>query len=363
APVILSVGRFFPASRGHSKRQLELVHAFGDLVESGLTGWELHLVGGCQPEDRGYLEQVRSAAAGLPVSIRVDAPGSALSELYGRASVYWHATGLGEDPARAPERQEHFGLAVVEAMSAGAVPVVHAGAGPAETVLDGVEGFHFSTTAELAERTTAVIADPGLLSAPSAAAERGAARYSAPALAAPATPTLAWEKVLPGAAIRESSATPGVLDGAGNSVVVGSLDGKVYAFHESDGSATPGWPVQTSNGINSSASIADTNGDGAAEVFIGSGRYDQSPAGALYSFAHDGRQRFRQAEGSPGAIGAPPFPETAIHTTPALGDISHSGVVDVVSPALGLQAYAYSESGGLLGGWPYYTDDTVFSSP
>jgi hypothetical protein len=184
-----------------------------------------------------------------------------------------------------------------------------------------------------------------------------------PALAAPATPTLAWEKVLPGATIRESSATPGVLDGAGNSVVVGSLDGKVYAFHESDGSATPGWPVQTSNGINSSASIADTNGDGAAEVFIGSGRHDQSPAGALYSFTHDGRQRFRQAESSPGAIGAPPFPETAVHTTPALGDISHSGVVDVVSPGLGLQAYAYSESGGLLGGWPYYTDDTVFSSP
>ena len=191
APVILSVGRFFPASRGHSKRQLELVHAFGDLVESGLTGWELHLVGGCQPEDRGYLEQVRSAAAGLPVSIHVDAPGSALSELYGRASVYWHATGLGEDPARAPERQEHFGLAVVEAMSAGAVPVVHGGAGPAETVVDGVEGFHFRTTAELAERTRALISDPGLLATLSAAAERGAARYSDEALADRLDPVLA----------------------------------------------------------------------------------------------------------------------------------------------------------------------------
>src|SRR5207237_5115417 len=43
APVILSVGRFFPAERGHSKRQLELVHAFRGLVGSGLAGWELHL--------------------------------------------------------------------------------------------------------------------------------------------------------------------------------------------------------------------------------------------------------------------------------------------------------------------------------
>ncbi|HKN48967.1 MAG TPA: hypothetical protein VJ010_01940, partial [Actinomycetota bacterium] len=183
-----------------------------------------------------------------------------------------------------------------------------------------------------------------------------------PAAAAAPNPTLVWEQVIPGATFRESSPTPGVLDGAGNSVVVGSLNGKAYAFHESDGTPTPGWPAQTSNGIDSSASIADTNGDGTAKVFIGSGRYDESPSGALYSFTHDGGQRFRIAESSPGAIGAPPFPETAIHATPALGDISFSGVADVVSPALGLQAYAYSESGGLLKGWPYYTDDTVFSS-
>jgi glycosyltransferase involved in cell wall biosynthesis len=141
-------------------------------------------VGGCQPEDRGYLEQVRAAAAGLPVSIHVDAPGSVLSELYGRTSVYWHATGLGEDPERSPQRQEHFGVAVVEAMSAGAVPIVYAAAGPAEIVADGVEGFHFRTVSELVERTRTVIADPELRSSLSAAAERGAARYSEDALAA-----------------------------------------------------------------------------------------------------------------------------------------------------------------------------------
>jgi len=182
APLILSVGRFFPASRGHSKRQLELVVAFRRLVESGLAGWELHLVGGCQPEDRVYLEQVRAAAARLPVSIHVDASGSVLSDLYGRASLYWQATGLGQDPGRAPQLQEHFGVAVVEAMSAGVVPIVYSGAGPAETVLDGVEGFHFRTLDELAERTGALAADPSRLAALSAAAERGAARYSEAAL-------------------------------------------------------------------------------------------------------------------------------------------------------------------------------------
>ena len=50
-------------------------------------------------------------------------------------------------------------------------------------MLKGVEGFHFRTTEELAERTRAVISDPVLLSSLSQAAERGAARYSEEAMA------------------------------------------------------------------------------------------------------------------------------------------------------------------------------------
>jgi glycosyltransferase involved in cell wall biosynthesis len=47
---ILTVGRFIARGLGHSKKQLELVHAFGDMVRrGGLDGWELHLVGGCAP--------------------------------------------------------------------------------------------------------------------------------------------------------------------------------------------------------------------------------------------------------------------------------------------------------------------------
>ena len=57
-PVILSVGRFFDESFGHSKKQLELVRAFRALVTGGLTGWELHLVGGCQQSHTDYLTRV-----------------------------------------------------------------------------------------------------------------------------------------------------------------------------------------------------------------------------------------------------------------------------------------------------------------
>ena len=72
-----------------------------------------------------------------------------LRSLFARASVYWHATGLGEDPELHPERMEHFGIATVEAMSAGAVPVAIGVAGQLEVFDDGVEGFHFHDLDEL----------------------------------------------------------------------------------------------------------------------------------------------------------------------------------------------------------------------
>jgi glycosyltransferase involved in cell wall biosynthesis len=160
-PEILGVGRFFAPAAGHSKKQLEMVEAFRALVEGGgADGWTLHLVGGCSDLDRPYLEQVRTAAAGLAVELHVDASGAELAGLYARASVFWHATGLGEHGERHPHRMEHFGISIVEAMSAGAVPVVLGEAGPAEIVEPGVSGLHFRDLTDLTEQTRRLIADP-----------------------------------------------------------------------------------------------------------------------------------------------------------------------------------------------------------
>ena len=160
-PLILGVGRFFAPKAGHSKKQLEMVEAFGQLFErGGGEGWALHLVGGCSEADRPYLEQVEAAAAGLPVQLHVDAPGAELADLYARASIFWHAAGLGEDVEDDPNRQEHFGISIVEAMSAGAVPVVIGQAGPAEIVQVGTSGRHFTDLADLVDQTLALVADP-----------------------------------------------------------------------------------------------------------------------------------------------------------------------------------------------------------
>lgn len=79
--------------------------------------------------------------------------------MLGQTSIYWHAAGLGEDAERHPEKFEHFGIALVEAMAAGAAPVVHGAAGPGEIVRPGIDGFHWNDRAELLGHTRRLIAD------------------------------------------------------------------------------------------------------------------------------------------------------------------------------------------------------------
>lgn len=176
--VVLGVGRFFPRGRGHSKKQLELVQAFRRLVDGGLRGWTLHLVGGCSDTGRDYLETVRAAAVGYPVELHVNALGSELDDLYARASIYWHAAGLGEDADRHPDRLEHFGISTVEAMSAGAVPVVLRAGGLVETVRDGVDGLHVDDLDAFAARTRELAEDPARLQGLSASAAQRARDFS-----------------------------------------------------------------------------------------------------------------------------------------------------------------------------------------
>ena len=182
--VILNVGRFFPSDKGHSKKQLELVRAFRRLHDRGTRGWTLHLVGGCSEAGAAYLDEVRALATGYPVEFHVNAGGPELDALYASAAVYWHASGLGEDAERNPDRLEHFGISTVEAMSAGAVPVVIGLAGQRETVRHGIDGFHFRTLDGLCSLTEMLIRDEGMRRRMAASAESRARRFAVDAFAA-----------------------------------------------------------------------------------------------------------------------------------------------------------------------------------
>jgi hypothetical protein len=172
-------------------------------------------------------------------------------------------------------------------------------------------------------------------------------------------PTLAWQQLIPGGGIRESS--PVLANLGSPSVVVGAQNGKVYAFSVATGRPVPGWPVATANPINSSPAAADTSHAGTDQVFIGSGTADAGlcSGGGVYAFASGGRQIWRDTGSDPNCGGAEPF-----HSSPAIGDTTGDGVPKVTIGALGLNDWSFSAPTGVAGaGWPYYTDDTTFSSP
>ena len=175
---ILSVGRFAPG--GHCKRQDVMVAEFRRLL--GRTGETvgLDLAGslGPDPEARAYLRGLIEDSRDLPVRFHVDPSPQQLAELYRGASLYWHLTGAGEDLLTRPERAEHFGIAIVEAMSAGVAPVVLRAGGPVEIISEGRDGFLIDEPSDLSSRSADLLKRPDLLAAVAARAALRARDFS-----------------------------------------------------------------------------------------------------------------------------------------------------------------------------------------
>jgi glycosyltransferase involved in cell wall biosynthesis len=106
------------------------------------------IVGSISTERRSYYESLR-AEAPSNVSFIVS-PLRKVREVLGRAKVYIH-TAL----------NEHFGIAIVEAMSAGCVPVVHNSGGPTEIVSHDV-GYRWTSIGEAAEQVSMIIENDDL---------------------------------------------------------------------------------------------------------------------------------------------------------------------------------------------------------
>jgi glycosyltransferase involved in cell wall biosynthesis len=178
APLVLSVGRFFTG--GHCKRQDVMVQAVRGLVHELPRGWRFVFVGGVgrRPQDQAYFESVRAAAAGLPIEVLADVDGATLRRLYQEAALYWHATGFVENGTPKPVEQEHFGITTVEAMAAGAVPIVHGSGGQVEIVRSGVDGYLWRTLPQLVAQTVVLARDHALREQMMKAALVSARRFS-----------------------------------------------------------------------------------------------------------------------------------------------------------------------------------------
>lgn len=162
--IILHVGRFRVRNvgLGDYKKQSVMVEVFKEMVDKGLKNWRFIIAIGFKDEDKHEFEKMQKEASGYPIDFCINLDNGKLWDIYNKAKIYWHASGFGEDLEKNPEYAEHFGISTVEAMGAGAVPVVINAGGQKEIVTDNENGFLWNTLEELKEKTLELTKDEKL---------------------------------------------------------------------------------------------------------------------------------------------------------------------------------------------------------
>jgi glycosyltransferase involved in cell wall biosynthesis len=181
--IILSVGRFFNGN--NNKKQKEMALAFIKMTRDGIIPdcWRLILVGARHKDNLkhiNYFEEIEEICKGHDkIEIRPDLAFLDLRDCYKRASIYWHASGWGEDESVHPENFEHFGITTCEAMASGCIPVVYDAAGQREIVYSEEVGYRYSDYQTLASYMEALTkADPKTLEAKRFKGRSSIERYS-----------------------------------------------------------------------------------------------------------------------------------------------------------------------------------------
>ncbi len=159
--LIFSVGRFSQLEQ--AKRQDVLIKAFKKFFDSGYGGWKLVLAGGTEVGVDDYVRKLRRSAKNYPIRILESPSFSQIKELYGKAKIFWMASGYGIEERKNPKKVEHFGITTVEAMAAGAVPIIFVAGGHKEIIADGENGFLWKDTNSLLKSTKRVIEEKGLV--------------------------------------------------------------------------------------------------------------------------------------------------------------------------------------------------------
>ena len=136
-------------------------------------------MGGTTPGEihEAYLADIYQSSKGYPIVIHPDATFEELVRLYTESTIYWHASGFGENEKQHPEKFEHFGITTVEAMASGCVPIVISKGGQPEIVKNNENGFLWNTLKELKKQTLQVIEDPTLQNRLSSAALASSKTY------------------------------------------------------------------------------------------------------------------------------------------------------------------------------------------
>ncbi len=172
-----------------------------------------------------------------------------------------------------------------------------------------------------------------------------------------------------------STPSLGDIDGDGDlEIVIGGMDRRLHAFHH-DGTYVLGWPLDNKYRIyresRSTAALADLDGDGILDIYIGSNNYKIPACANPYLFYGV------KADSTP-LLGFPIETTQNIESSPAIGDINGDGSPDIIfgtgdynescgqpggQKSDGKKVYAVDRFGQPLPGWPVRTNANMPNSP
>ena len=158
---IIYVGRFSQLEQ--AKRQDILLESFKKFYDTCSKDWKLVLIGGSDVGRTDFVENLAKNALGYPIEIIENASFKILKEQIATASIFWSAAGYGVDANKQPQKLEHFGITVVEAMAAGCVPILFGAGGHKEIVQSERNGYLWTTTDELIDTTCSLIKDNSIM--------------------------------------------------------------------------------------------------------------------------------------------------------------------------------------------------------
>ena len=215
---------------------------------------------------------------------------------------------------------------------------------------------------------TCIACSSTVLGAPNVAAStRARPRASSPV----SFPTPTWTDTVGPIAL--SSPTIATIDGV-SAVIFGSESGYLYVVNALTGKNLPGWPepVDIAPGVptavESSPTVAYLDGPKQSpSIIVGAGStYIADQEGGVIAFNANGTVRFKFLsravfEEWPGTSGG--NYRNSVFSTPAVGDLTGDGQLDIVFGSYDHRLYALDSEGNLLPGFPIDTQDTIWSSP